>query len=114
MPAASPSPDELRMLIAVISLLAPENKSFPSPNHAQLAERLGMENRVLCKNRWSILTRKIKSGDYGDFGDLIVEKEARQGEKDPNHALARKRAVVDVPVDEAMNEPGSSPTKKAK
>lgn len=100
-----PTIDDLKMLIAVLSQFAPDNKSFPSPNHIKLAEDLGLRDRKASQSQWFRLVKRMKTGEFGDFGDLILERD---------ESPTKKRAVVEVPVGEAMNEAGSSPTKKLK
>ncbi|KAF7893468.1 uncharacterized protein EAF02_001006 [Botrytis sinoallii] len=95
------------MLIAVLVQLAPENKPLPSPDHLRLAEAIGLRDRVASKNRWFNLMKKFRDGDFGDMGDLIASRE-------PNEAAARKRPVVEVPVEGYMDESAPSPTKKVK
>ncbi|KAF7864476.1 hypothetical protein EAF04_006609 [Stromatinia cepivora] len=97
--------EDLKLLVGVLSQYAPDNKTFPSPNHSKLAESLHFDHRVACKNRWGALTRKIRNGDYGDMGDIIVDRE-------PKEAEDKKRPVVEVPV--GADEPMLSPPKKAK
>ncbi|TGO20830.1 hypothetical protein BPAE_0262g00070 [Botrytis paeoniae] len=105
--SASPSVDDLKMLIAVLVQCAPENKPLPTPDHLRLAEALGLRDRIVSKNKWSTLIRKFKDGYFGDMGGLIASKE-------PNEAAARRRPVVEVPVEEYMDKSAPSPTKKVK
>ncbi|KAF5879150.1 uncharacterized protein Bfra_006354 [Botrytis fragariae] len=105
--SASPSVDDLKMLIAVLVQCAPENKPLPTPDHLRLAEALGLRDRIVSKNKWSTLMRKFRDGDFGDMGGLIASKE-------PNEAATRKRPVVEVPVEGYMDKPPPSPTKKVK
>ncbi|KAB8300426.1 hypothetical protein EYC80_000600 [Monilinia laxa] len=102
-----PTIDDLKMLIAVLSQFAPDNKPFPSPNHLKLAQDLGLRDRNVSKGQWFRLVRKMKTGEFGDFGDLIVEKESTE-------SPGKKRAAVEIPVNADMSEAGPSPSKKVK
>ncbi|KAJ8068703.1 hypothetical protein OCU04_002402 [Sclerotinia nivalis] len=97
--------EDLKLLVGVLSQYAPDNKTFPPPNHSELAKTLGFDTRIACKNKWGILTRKIRNGDYGDMGDIIVDR-------DPKEAEDKKRPAVEVPV--GADEPMLSSPKKAK
>ncbi|KAI9647044.1 hypothetical protein NHQ30_005046 [Ciborinia camelliae] len=105
--AAVATIDDLKLLVAVLSQFAPENQVLPSPDHVRLANLLGFNDRKAAAGKWHVLTKKIKRGDFGDFGDLIVQKE-------PAEPVGKKRAVVEVPMDASVNETGPSPTKKSK
>ncbi|KAF7907099.1 uncharacterized protein EAF01_004686 [Botrytis porri] len=105
--SASPSVDDLKMLIAVLVQCAPEKKPLPTPDHLKLAEALGLRDRIVSKNKWCNLMKKFRDGDFGDMGGLIASKE-------PNEAAARKRPVVEVPVEGYMEKSIPSPTKKVK
>ncbi|RAL67399.1 hypothetical protein DID88_008154 [Monilinia fructigena] len=102
-----PTIDDLKMLIAVLSQFAPDNKPFPSPNHLKLAQDLGLRERNASKGQWFRLVRKMKTGEFGDFGDLIFEKESTE-------SPGKKRAVVEAPVNTDMSEAGPSPSRKFK
>ncbi|KAA8572349.1 hypothetical protein MFRU_003g04220 [Monilinia fructicola] len=102
-----PTIDDLKMLVAVLSQFAPDNKPFPSPNHLKLAQDLGLRDRNVSKGQWFRLVKKMKTGEFGDFGDLIVEKESVE-------SPGKKRAVVEVPLNEDMSEARPSPSKKVK
>lgn len=101
--ATVPTIDELKLLIGVLSQFAPDGQSFPSPDHGKLVELLGFANRNTSRGKWFRLVNKVKNGDFGDMGALIAQEPASP----------KKRAVVEIPMN-GTNEPGSSPTKKAK
>lgn len=103
---AVPTIDDLRLLVAVLTQLSPENQSLPSPDHIKLAEQLGFNDRKASKSKWHQLVTKMREGKFGDLSDLGIVRE-------PKENGGKKRAIVEVPVD-GTNEPGSSPTKKAK
>ncbi|KAF7954862.1 uncharacterized protein EAE97_000121 [Botrytis byssoidea] len=105
--SASPSVEDLKMLMAVLVQCAPDNKPLPRPDHLRLAEAVGLRDRVASKQRWSNLMKKFRDGDFGDMEGLIASKE-------PNEAAARKRPVVEVPVGGYMDKSAPSPTKKVK
>ncbi|QSZ35520.1 hypothetical protein DSL72_008390 [Monilinia vaccinii-corymbosi] len=80
-----PTIDDIKMLFAVLSQFTPNNKPFPSPNHMKLAQDLGLRDRNVSKALWFRLVKKVKTGEFGDFGDLIVEKQ-------PVESPAKKRS----------------------
>ncbi|CCD43935.1 hypothetical protein BofuT4_P061450.1 [Botrytis cinerea T4] len=104
---ASPSIDDLKMLIAVLVQCAPDNKPLPTPDHLKLAESLGLRDRLVSKQKWFTLMRKFREGDFGDMGGLVAPKE-------PNEAAGSKRLVVEVPLEGYMDKSAPFPTKKVK